>query len=83
MIYLIFTQAGFEDAKNSVLENNATLWINDGILSDEQLKALSTASVTVNILSTLIEPTNEKAIIAAIESIEIEHPDTELLVEYL
>jgi hypothetical protein len=83
MIYLIFTQAGFEDAKESVLTNNATLWINDGILSDDQLKALSAAKITVNILEKPVDPANEKAIIAAIESIEIEHPDTELLVEYL
>ena len=83
MIYLIFTQAGFEDAKSSVLENNATLWINNGILSDEQLKSLSMASITVNMLIPLVDPTNEKAIIAAIESIEKEHPNAKLFVEYL
>ncbi len=31
MIYLIFTQAGFDDAKKSVLEDNATVWINNDI----------------------------------------------------
>ncbi|MBL1321155.1 MAG: hypothetical protein COA63_008865 [Methylophaga sp.] len=83
MNYLIFTQAGFEDAQENVLENNATLWINDGILSDKQLKALSSADITINILPILVNPTHEKEIFAAIETIETEYPDTELFVEYL
>ena len=83
MIYLIFTQAGFEDAKSSVLENNATLWINKDILSDQQIKILSTANITINTLATFVDPTNEKAIMAAIESIETEFPNAKLFVEYL
>ena len=83
MIYLIFTQAGFEDAEDSVLENNAILWINNGILSDQQIKALSTADITINTLTTFVDPTNEKAIMAAIESIETEFPNAKLFVEYL
>ena len=89
MIYLIFTQAGFEDAQESVLANHATLWINQGVLLDKQTEILLKARITVNIFTTLVDPTNEKAIIAAIEGIEgiegieIEYPDTELFVEYL
>ena len=83
MIYLIFTQAGFEDAQESILANNAMLWINEGILLDKQTEILLKAGITVNIFNTLVDPTNEKAIIAAIESIEIAYPDTELFVEYL
>ena len=82
MIYLIFTQAGFDDAKKSIVENNATVWINKGILSDAEIQALSTMSVNINILAKSIDPINEKEIFAAIESIEIDNPDTELLIEY-
>lgn len=82
MIYLIFTQAGFDDAKKSIVENNTTAWINKGILSDAEIQALSSMSVNINILAKSIDPINEKEIIAAIESIETDNPDTELLVEY-
>jgi hypothetical protein len=83
MIYLIFSQAGFEDAKQSVFENNATLWVNNDSLTDTQLAGLLAAGIVVNTFKKPVDPTNEKQIIAAIESIETESPDTELFVEYL
>ncbi len=83
MIYLIFTEAGFEEAKESILQDKATLWINDGILSKTQQALLSTNEIAVTFLKSSVNPSNEKDIMAAIESIEIESPDTEMLVEYL
>lgn len=83
MIYLIFTQAGLEDAKQSVFEDKATFWLNSGILSDSEVQQLSALGISINILTEAVDPTNEKQIIAAIESIETECPDTELFVEYL
>jgi hypothetical protein len=83
MIYLIFTEAGFEEAKESILQDKATLWINDGILSKTQQALLSKNEIAVTVLKSSVNPSNEKDIMAAIESIEIEYPDTEILVEYL
>ncbi|PHS25615.1 MAG: hypothetical protein COA83_05445 [Methylophaga sp.] len=83
MIYLIFTQAGFEDAKQSVLESTATLWLNNGILSEGEIQQLSALGIRINILAKSIDPTNEREIVTAIESIETAYPDTELFVEYL
>ena len=83
MIYLIFTEVGFEEAKESILQNKAALWINRGILSEDQQTLLSENEIAVTILSILVKPSNEKDIIAAIESIEEECPNAEILVEYL
>ncbi len=83
MIYLIFTEIGFEEAKENILQDKAALWVNDGILSKTQQTLLSENEIAVTILKSSVNPSNEKDIIAAIESIEIDYPDAEILVEYL
>ncbi len=83
MIYLIFTEVGFEEAKENILQDKAALWVNDGILSETQHTLLSENEIAVTILKSPVNPSNEKDIIAAIECIEIDYPDTEILVEYL
>lgn len=83
MIYLIFTAEGFEQAKTIVLEDKATLWLNDGVLSDSQQKELSIAKIDVNILPENADPKNEKSVLAALHYVEQQSPKTEIFVEYL
>ena len=83
MIYLIFTQEGFEEAKSIVLEDKATLWVNDGILTNEYLAELTTAGITIHTLTDKIDPSDEKSVLAALKHVEQNSPKTEIFVEYL
>lgn len=82
MIYLIFTQEGFAEAKNDILEDKADLWINVDLLSPEQLAELSADGISIYFLPEPVNPRNEKAIIAALDYVEQQSPKKEILVEY-
>ena len=82
MIYLIFTQEGFAEAKSDILESKADLWLNVDLLSPEQLADLSTHGISIYFLPDPVNPNNEKAILAALEYVEQQSPKKEILVEY-
>ena len=83
MIYLIFTQQGFEEAKDLVLTEKATLWVNDDILSNEDLAELTTAGISVHTLNDKIDASDEKSVLIALKHVEQNSPKTEIFVEYL
>jgi len=83
MIYLIFTAEGFDEAKAIVVQDKASLWVNDDVLSDSQKEELAAAKISVNILPNNADPKNEKSVLAAIQHVEQQSPKTEILVEYL
>ena len=83
MIYLILTKEGFEEAKQRILQDRAMLWVNHDILSKEQQALLAENKISVTLLSSPVNPANEKEIIAAIESIEKDYPDANIFVEYV
>ncbi len=82
MIYLIFTQEGFVEAKSDLLEDKADLWTNADLLSPEQLAELKTQNIKVYFLPEPVNPNNEKAILAALDYVEQQAPKKEILVEY-
>ncbi len=83
MIYLIFSAEGFDEAKNDIIDDKATLWINNDVLSDEQQTELTAANITLHKLPEYVKPTDEKGVVAALEYVE-KHSDknAEILVEY-
>lgn len=83
MIYLIFTAEGFDEAKAIVVQNKASLWVNDDVLSLSQKEELDAAKISVNILPNNADPKNEKSVLAAIQHVEQQSPKIEILVEYL
>jgi hypothetical protein len=82
MIYLIFTQEGFAEAKSDILQDKADLWINVDLLSPEQLAELSTNGISIYFLPDHINPNNEKAILTALDYVEQQSPKKEIFVEY-
>tara|TARA_R110002049_G_scaffold221841_7_gene393322 strand:+ start:614 stop:865 length:252 start_codon:yes stop_codon:yes gene_type:complete len=82
MIYLIFTQEGFAEAKSDILEDKADLWINVDMLLPEQLAELSAHGISIYFLPDPVNPNNEKAILAALDYVELQSPKEEILVEY-
>jgi hypothetical protein len=83
MIYLIFTAEGFDEAKATVVQDKASLWVNDDVLSDSQKEELEAEKISVNILPNNADPKNEKSVLAALQHVEQQSPKTEILVEYL
>lgn len=83
IIYLVFTADGFADIKESIVEKNATLWINIEILSEEELSTLKSAQIPIYFFTETIEPNNEKSVLSAINSVEKTSPNAELFVEYM
>ncbi len=82
MIYLIFTQEGFAEAKSDILQDKADLWINVDLLSPEQLAELSGNGISIYFLPDHINPNNEKAILTALDYVEQQSPKKEIFVEY-
>lgn len=83
MIYLIFTQEGFEEALPVLLEEKATLWVNNDFLSEEQTSLLTQGGVDVQTFPEEVDASNEKSIVAALKEIEKTAPKNEIFVEYL
>lgn len=83
MIYLIFTQEGFEEAQATLLEEKATLWVNSDFLSEDQARLLMQGGVDVQHFPEAVDASNEKAILAALKEVETSAPKTEIFVEYL
>lgn len=82
MIYLIFTQEGFAEAKSDILQDKADLWIGVNLLLPEQLAELSAHDINIYFLPIPVDSNDEKAILAALEYVEKQSPDEEILVEY-
>tara|TARA_R110002111_G_scaffold256079_1_gene322852 strand:+ start:228 stop:488 length:261 start_codon:yes stop_codon:yes gene_type:complete len=82
-LYLIFTEAGFAEAKTAVMEEKALLWINPDVLDDTELKELNNAQITVKILDDWVKPGDEKATLTIINQIEKNIKNVSILVEYL
>jgi hypothetical protein len=82
MIYLIFTQEGFAEAKSDILGDKADLWLSVDLLSSGQIAELSAHGISIYFLPDPINPNNEKAIVTALEYVEKQSPQEEILVEY-
>jgi len=82
-IYLIFSQEGLAEAKESILADKATLWVNAGFLSEEQSAELKQENINVQVFSELVEGGNEKSILQALKPIEENDPKAEILIEYI
>jgi len=83
IIYLIFSQEGFAEAKPSILTDKAELWVNTGFLSDQQMVELRQAKVNFHVFPELVDGSNEKAILQALKPIEEQNSDAEILIEYI
>lgn len=83
MIYLIFTAEGFDEAKAIILEDQASVWVNDDVLTDTQQTELASENINVNVLPENANPKNEKSVLAALQYVEQQVPNTEIFVEYI
>jgi len=83
IIYLIFSEEGYEEVKPSLFSEQAILWVNNDLLSEAQLLELKQQAIEVNIFPEMVDGSHEKSIMQALIPIENQHPNAEILVEYL
>lgn len=83
MIYLIFTEQGFEEAKADILKSKATLWINPNTLTDLQTDELQQNQIDCTILPNYTKVNDERGVINALQYVEKQSQDKNILVEFL
>ena len=83
VIYFIFSHEAFEEEKASFIENSAFVWVNPDFFTQEQLAELKQAGLNIHCFEQQVNGSNDKSIISALEPIEKQFPDAEILVEYL
>ncbi len=83
MIYLIFTEEGLAQALEDIIRDQAILWMNPDLLSEEQYAQLVNAKISINVLEEVVEPSNEKSVVNAIEHVEKVTGNNDILVEYI
>lgn len=83
MIYLIFTEQGFDEAKADILQSKATLWINPDILSVQQQAELAANDIECSILPEFTPVDNEREVIKALQWVEKQSQDKHILVEFI
>ncbi|MBE0438560.1 MAG: hypothetical protein IBX57_02160 [Gammaproteobacteria bacterium] len=83
MIYLVFTQEGFQQAKPLIFEDKATLWINADVLTNEQQTELIQANIDIYTLPDNADPGNEKSVLAALDHVEKSAAECDIFVEYV
>ncbi len=82
-IYLVFTQEGLSDSVDTLIANQAALWINPDILTPEQRSHLHAHHIDIHEFDSHIDVGHERAVIEALEKVERRHPDADIFVEYL
>ena len=82
-VYLIFTNEGFAEMQSTFLEQEITLWVNKGVLSEEQLTELKQSNTTVYTLPDHIDASNERSVLSPVKHVEQQSPQAEIFVEYL
>ena len=74
MVIFILTSKGYKEMESVIKESNSPVWINEGILSDEEIEELRSQGIQLTNFSYLIDKTNQKEIQGALETIKEHHP---------
>jgi hypothetical protein len=83
MIYVIFTEEGLNSAVDEIVQDAASVWINPALSESKPKNDLSNKGISVHLLPQQTDPANEKAVVKAVEHVESQSTDKEILVEYL
>jgi hypothetical protein len=81
--YLVLTRPGYEAlGQQELVPGRTRLWINEGILDDEAIAHCESLSVELRVLPHTVDPGRQGEVATAIEAIEAEFPDEEVMAEY-
>lgn len=74
MVIFILTNKGYEEMESIIKESNSPVWINDGVLSEEEINKLRSQGIELTKFSYFINKANQKEILGALETIKEHHP---------
>jgi hypothetical protein len=82
MVFFALTRTGYEEfARLPRIDQNLTLWVNTGILSDVELTRLRATGLSVTNFTTNVEITDSSSVDRALETIKEHHPRERVWVE--
>ena len=82
MVFLALTRSGYDELVSQLQRVPSPLWVNKGVLSDEELAALR-ALGSVSDFTYFITPTNVSEVEEASYTVKEHHPNETVWVEYV
>jgi len=83
MTYLVLTRSGYEELVRKLQRVPSPLWVNKGVLSQDELAAIRTSEVALTDFNRHIEPSNGQEVEDAAYTVKEHHPNETLWVEYV
>jgi hypothetical protein len=81
MVLFVLTRAGFDDMKPLISAHEASVWINGGVLSADEVNALWNEGLDLTPLSYQIDPYDRAGIVSELEMIQLHHPGHRIWIE--
>ena len=83
MIYLILSEEGYTEIQQVANKADDKLWLNHGLVDDEQVADSLQQGWQVRVFSAAIDVSSEHSIVKAIKYLEKKWPNEDIEVEYL
>jgi len=81
MVIFALTKDGYEEIADMIQSAEFSVWVNKGVLTDEEMNNLRRAGVSLTNFTNYIAPTKLNAILEALETIGEHHPGERVWVE--
>jgi len=82
MVFLALTRNGLEQLIKELGRTPSPLWVNDGVLTAEELKELRDSGIDLTNFTYRIAPDSQSAVASAVDTIAEHHPDESIWVEH-
>lgn len=82
MVYLILTRRGYEEVLRELQRVPSPVWVNQGVLSAEELASVRAAGTAITDFTRFITPSSASAIEEAAATVREHHPNECIWVEY-
>lgn len=81
MVIFIFTKNGYEEMAAFIKKSKPIVWLNDGVLNQDELKNLRKINSDVTNFTHVIDKNNKKQINEEVETIKLHHPKDIIWIE--
>lgn len=82
MTHFVLTRKGYDQLNADFDPFPFTIWVNDGVLSDDELAELRAKGVSVTNFTRAIDPSDPLDVAGAIDTIQQHHPNQSIWVEH-
>ena len=82
MVFFALTRSGLDELMAEIGRTPSPLWVNDGVLSANEMKGLREAGIDLTNFTRPIALEDQSAVITALETIGEHHPGEVIWIEY-